>query len=172
MENKKFALITGASEGLGKCIALECARMGKHLILVALPGSGLPQLADNIQRQFGVNVHYFEKDLTLEESCISIYNEITANRLAVNMLINNAGIGNTGTFEEGSIGLYEREIKLNVLATTLLTRLFIQNLKDNAPAHILNVASLAAIITPPPPGKPVYAATKAFILSFTLSLKK
>jgi short-subunit dehydrogenase len=170
MPQKYFTLITGASEGFGRALAIECARRCMHLILVALPDHKLNALAHLIMQQYGVDVVCIEKDLCEQNSCQEIYNEISAARLQVNILINNAGVGSTGFFEEGSLHAYERLIHLNILATTLLTRLFLGMLKGNSPSYILNVGSLAAYF--PIPKKHVYGASKSYILYFSKCLRK
>lgn len=124
MQNKKYTLITGASEGFGKALALECATRKMNLILVALPGPELFYLAGFIQRNFDVDTIAIEKDLTKEENCSRLYEQICSKGLCVNMLINNAGIGNTHLFADGSISFYQKQMQLNVIATTLLSRLF------------------------------------------------
>jgi len=88
----------------------------------------------------------------------------------VNILINNAGIGSTMPFEEGSPDLYKRQIKLNVLATTLITRLFLTTLQLHDHSYILNVGSMASFFYLPK--KQVYGATKSFIYFFSKSLRK
>ena len=163
-------MITGASEGFGKALAIECARRKMNLVLVALPGPELHSLSNFIKRNYPVDVITIEKDLCKDEGCIEVYNEITALNLEVNMLINNAGIGSTAFFEEGTINLYEKQIKLNVLATTLITRLFLKMLKRNKHSYILNVGSMASFFYLPK--KQVYGATKSFIYSFSKSLRK
>lgn len=170
MRNNFYTLITGASEGFGKALAIECARRKMNLILVALPGPELHSIAGFIKRNYCIDVVSIEKDLCQDESCIELFNEINALKLPVNMLINNAGIGSTVSFGEGSIALYEKQIKLNVLATTLITRLFFDMLKHNSPSYILNVGSLASFFCLPK--KQVYAATKSFIYLFSKSLHK
>src|ERR1700741_5198861 len=144
MKNNIYTLITGASEGLGKALAIECARRKMNLILVALPGPELYALANLIKENYPVQVISIGKDLCRDESCVELYNEISGLNLSVNMLINNAGIGSTVLFEEGAIALYEKQIKLNVLATTLITRLFLNTLQRHNHSYILNVGSLAS----------------------------
>ncbi len=170
MRNHLYTLITGASEGFGKALAIECARRKMNLILVALPGPELYSLGDFIKRNYFVDVITIEKDLCKDQSCIELFNEVNALKLQVNMLINNAGIGSTVLFGEGSITLYENQIKLNVLATTLITRLFLEMLKRNGPSYILNVGSMASFFYLPK--KQVYGATKSFIYFFSKSLRK
>jgi uncharacterized protein len=165
-----YTLITGASEGLGKALALECARRKLNLILVALPGPELHSLAAFISRRYFVGVLCIEKDLSTDSACMELFNEVRALDLPVNMLINNAGIGSTVSFDKGSIHLFEKQIRLNVLGTTLITRLFIDMLKSNGPSYILNVGSMASFFCLPK--KPVYGATKSFIYSFSKTLRR
>src|SRR5579863_1147698 len=138
MENKLYTLITGASEGLGKRLAMECASKGMNLLLVALPGEALTGLGDFLARTFDVDVKVFASDLSDEMNCYRLFEEIEQRRFHINMLINNAGIGGTAWFEDESAEQYASIIKLNVLATTLITRLFIHILEENTPSYILN----------------------------------
>jgi uncharacterized protein len=170
MLNNYYTLITGASEGFGKALAIECACRKMNLILVALPGPELYSLAGFIKRNYCVDVISIEKDLCKDQSCIELFNEVNALNLQVNMLINNAGIGSTVLFEEGSINLFEKQIKLNVLATTLITRLFLETLKRNSHSWILNVGSMSSFFYLPK--KQVYGATKSFIYFFSKTLHK
>jgi short-subunit dehydrogenase len=139
-----YTLITGASDGFGKALAIECARRGMNLILVALPGPGLHHLANFIKKNFFVDVKFFEADLTIEAECYQLYSNIVKDHLPVNVLVNNAGTGNTQMFTEISPEFIAQQIKLNVLATTLLTRLFVPELKNHTPAYVLNVGSLCS----------------------------
>ena len=170
MLNNCYTLITGASEGLGKALAIECARRNMNLILVALPGPDLYSLANLIKLNYHVQVVCIGKDLCRDESCMELHAEVTALNLPVNILINNAGIGSTMPFEEGSPDLYKRQIKLNVLATTLITRLFLTTLQLHDHSYILNVGSMASFFYLPK--KQVYGATKSFIYFFSKSLRK
>lgn len=165
-----YTIITGASDGFGKALAIECARQRMNLVLVALPGSGLQFLAHFIQKNFMVDVKVFEKDLTKEGDCYDLHLHILDLGIPVNTLINNAGVGNTENFSEASPEMFQNLIKLNVMATTLLTSLFIPELKRYAPSHILNVGSLCSFFYLPK--KQVYGATKSFIFFFSKSLRR
>src|ERR1700681_4586048 len=136
---KFYTLITGASDGFGKALAIECARRNMNLVLVALPGPELIHLANFIKKNYPVDVKVFEKDLTKEGDCYDLHLQIGDLDLQVNILINNAGIGNTQVFTKTSPEFFKQQIKLNVLATTLLTSLFIAGLKNTAPSYILNI---------------------------------
>jgi uncharacterized protein len=170
MKSSYFTLITGASEGLGKFFALECAARNMNLILVSLPGTGLAALSSFIERNFDVKVVYIEADLLYTDSFEMIKGEIERQNLQINMLINNAGLGSTSLFEEQSPDFYDRQIRLNVISTTLLTRCLINNLIRSAPSHVLNVGSLASFFHLQ--AKQVYGGTKAYIYAFSKSLHK
>ena len=144
MHDKNFALITGASEGFGKALALECAARSINLVLVALPGSGLSSLCCYIERNFNVTTFCLEHDLSIKEECHDLFNEITRLQIPINILINNAGIGGTHYFDERDTEFYYKQIALNVVSPTILTHLFIQNLSPHSTAWILNVSSLAS----------------------------
>lgn len=170
MNKGNYALITGASEGFGKALALECAGRGMNVILVALPESGLPNLACYIERNFDVNVFFFEHDLSKKGECNSLFKEVSDRGLAVNVLINNAGMGGTHFFEDRDTEYYRRQIELNVVAPTILSHLFLDELQKNVPSHILNVSSLASFFYLP--GKQVYGGTKSYLVAFSKSLRR
>lgn len=163
------AIITGASEGLGKFLSIEMAHRGHHLVLVALPQSGLPQLAEFLQKNFNICVHYFEMDLTDVNNCVELFRLMKDNQLSADILINNAGIGNNDWFHEKSVSFYARQITLNVMAPVVLTRLFLERPGSGAKRYILNVGSLSSVFVVPKKG--VYGATKSFIRHFTKSLQ-
>jgi short-subunit dehydrogenase len=168
-QTKFYTLITGASDGFGKALAIECARRKMNLVLVALPGPELSNLAGFIQKNFLVDVKTFEKDLTNEADCYDLHLDILFLDLHINILINNAGIGNTQMFTETPREFLKRQIKLNVMATTLLTSLFVPELKKNGPAYLLNIGSLSSFFYLPK--KQVYGATKSFIYFFSKCLR-
>ncbi len=170
MISKPYTIITGASEGLGKSFAIECAGRQMNLILVSLPNSGLTELSNFIRKNFKVSVIAFEKDLSVSSACYELFFEIQKLGIPINMLINNAGMGNTCLFDEGCPEFYEKQIRLNVLATTVITHLFLKSLTSKTPAYILNVGSLASFFYLPK--KQVYGGTKSYIYYFSKSLKK
>lgn len=170
MTDKTYALITGASEGFGKSLALECARRNMNVILVALPHTGLAQLACYIERNFNIHAFYFEHDLTNKCEYVKLLAEVKEKGLSVSILINNAGMGGTHLFEERDAEYYYRQIELNVLAPTLITHLFLKDLEKNSPAYILNVSSLASFFYLPK--KQVYGGTKSYLVSFSKSLRR
>ena len=166
----KCALITGASLGLGRAFAGECAARGMNLALVALPGSGLPELSRAIARERGVAVDWLEADLTESETLERLRGMIRSKRLEVDFLVNNAGMGFIGPFLDSAIERHEATIRLNTIALIRLTRLLIDEFKGREKAHILNVASLGAFF--PMPTFSVYSATKSFVLNYSLALRQ
>ena len=165
-----YTLITGASEGLGKALAIKCAEQNMNLILVSLPGIELYQLACYIRRRYNVKVCEFETDLSLESNCFSLWKIIKENNLPVNMLINNAGIGGTRDFSETDFNIWQKHIQLNITGMVYLTHLLLPELKKHPHSYILNVSSLAVFFYLPK--KQVYGATKSFIYFFSKSLRR
>ncbi len=168
MKNNLFTLITGASTGLGKELAIECARRKMNLILVSLPGENLPELCANLSACYQVVACHYETDLTDKEKVERLAAWVIAN-FSVNVLINNAGAGGTRLLETTPIDYIDRLIQLNIRATSMLVRLLIPELKMHRKAYILNVSSMAAFS--PLPYKTVYPASKAFVYHFTRGLK-
>lgn len=167
--SETYTLITGASMGLGKEMAIECARRGHNLVLVALPGRNLHHLCEELELTFKVKAVAIECDLTNEEALSELGRDVLAN-YSVDQLINNAGVGGTARFDEISQEYLDRIIHLNIRATTMLTRMMLPELKSHNKALILNVASVAAF--GPLPFKTIYPASKAFIYSFSRSLSR
>lgn len=165
-----YALITGASEGLGKFLAIECARKRMGLVLVALPGSELKHLQKYIIRTYHVDVLCIETDLSCESNCYQLYQRVKNENISISVLINNAGMGGTFPFDEKDAAYYSKVISLNATTPTMLCRLFLPDLKNNAPSFIMNVSSLAGIFHLP--HKQVYGGTKSYLLAFSKSLSK
>jgi uncharacterized protein len=170
MNAATFTLITGASEGFGKALAIECAKRNMNLLLVALPGSPLNELATFIKQNFNVQVYTFEKDLSRECDCYELHLEVCKLGVGVDILINNAGIGSTFMFHEGSPEFFEKQIRLNVTAPTLLIRLFLEQLLVNKQSYIMNVSSLSCFFYLP--RKCVYGSTKSYLHYLSKTLRK
>lgn len=164
-----YALVTGASAGLGRALALELARRGSNLILVALPGRNLEQLARQIRAQFGVEVAIRETDLTLPGAVEGLAQDIL-HHYPVNCLVNNVGMGGTMGIMAASPLYIDRILQLNVRTTVLLTRLMLPGLLSQSQSCILNVSSMAAFS--PIAYKTVYPATKTFIYAYSRALRE
>lgn len=164
------ALITGASQGLGKAFAAECARRGMDLLLVALADSGLEQVAQELSERYGVRSEWIEMDLTARDSPERLSQWISDLGCPMTTLINNAGVSYNSRFEDSTLQENEACILLNNLALVKITHLLLPELQKRDQAYVLNVASLAAFF--PMPFVPVYAPSKAFILYFSLALRQ
>ena len=167
--NNYFALITGASSGIGKAIAEELCRKNMNLLLVALPDSGLEKFAEYLERQYSARIKYFPVDLTELEGPRKVYDFVKSQNITVDTLINNAGIGSLGLFEKQEYRNIDDIILLNIRASTLLTRLFVPDFMELPAAYILNMSSFGAFV--PIPFKSVYAASKSYLLFFTEALR-
>ena len=165
--NYTYALVTGASRGLGKELAYELARLRHNLLLVSLKNEGLPVLCDAIRVKYSVDVQCFEVDL-LEENAVFEIAEWASNGYKVNILINNAGVGETKAFDEVTPEYIENTIRINVRVISMLTRLVLPLLRTYPNAYILNVASMASFS--PIPYKVIYQATKAYVWFFSRCL--
>ncbi|MGA2640733.1 MAG: SDR family NAD(P)-dependent oxidoreductase [Spirochaetia bacterium] len=165
----RCALITGASQGLGRAFAEECAGRGMDLILVALPETGLPELARILEVAHHVRIETIEMDLAQPEAPRSIALQSRTRGFAVDTLINNAGVGFTSRFADSSAGQNEATIQLNVAALVRLTQELLPSLQQKQRAWILNVASVGAFF--PMPSMPVYSSTKTFVFTFSRLLR-
>jgi hypothetical protein len=162
---KKYAVVTGASSGLGKAFAYELARRNIDMVLISLPNEGLDALAVNLREQ-GVEVATYETDLTELEKVKAAADWVNRH-FRVFMLINNAGMGGTRRFLDAEPDYINRIIQLNVMSTSLLTRALLPNLMQQQ-SYVLNVSSMAAFS--PMGYKTVYPASKAFVHHFTRGL--
>ena len=164
----KTALITGASTGIGAEFAHVLARKGCELILVARTESKLRDLADELSAQHNIKAHVIAQDLSDEWASRAIESEVKARDLRVDILINNAGFATQGDFETTDADALHGQVMLNVTALVDLTRAFLPAMVERRSGIIVNVASTAAFL--PLPTQAVYAATKAFVLSWSEAL--
>jgi short-subunit dehydrogenase len=164
----KTALITGASKGIGRELAIIHASAGDNLVLVARSLSKLQLLGSELERKYGIRAYVIAKDLSIKKSAQELYDEITALSIDIDYLVNNAGFGDFRMFAESDWNKQEEMIDLNITALAHLTRLIIPGMISRGFGKILNVASLAAF--QPGPSMSVYFASKAFVLSFSQAL--
>ncbi|AFZ46698.1 short-chain dehydrogenase/reductase SDR [Cyanobacterium stanieri PCC 7202] len=164
----KTALITGASSGIGKAFAEELAKRNYNLIIIARSTDALNNLKKELENQNKITVKVITKDLTLPNACQDIYEQIKQEKIEVNLLINNAGFGDYGAFCDRPLDKQLKMIQLNISALVALTHLFLQDMKKKNQGDIINVGSIAGY--QPLPYISVYAASKAFILSFSEAL--
>ncbi len=166
-------LITGASSGIGlelaKCFAAEqFANDDGRIILLARNTAALESLAAELSRDWKVEVTVLTADLSLPETPKQIFEQLSAQKISVDVLVNNAGFGANGTFAEISLPRQLEMLQVNITALTELTGLFLPGMIQRKRGGILNVGSVAGFL--PGPGMAVYYATKAFVLSFTEAL--
>lgn len=161
-----YALVTGASHGLGRCYAVELAARGINTVLVSLPGQGLERVAAEC-RSRGVRSEYYETDLSVKQNVITLAREVSA-RFPVGILVNNAGRGGSRSFLDCGADYIDGIIQLNVTATALLTHQMLPSLMRRREAYILNVSSMASLS--PIGFKTVYPASKRFIQDFSQAL--
>ena len=165
----EYALITGASKGIGKEIALQLAKKNIHLILIARSENELKEISIYLTKTYKIHVDYLALDLSILENIPLLYNWVEEKKYIVKYLINNAGYGISGKFEDTNLASYNNMMHLNMQQLVMLTYLFLPNLKKlHSKAYIMNIASAAAYQAVP--GLTVYAATKAFVLSFSRGL--
>ncbi len=162
---EKYTLITGASSGIGYEMAKILASKNYHLILVARNEEKLDIIAHSLEKSFGVSVLSIAKDLSNVQNAIDLYYEIKLQKLHVEMVINNAGVGNYGDFIDTDLEEELKMIELNISSLVALTKLFVQDMVQNKSGRIMNVASLLSFL--PFPYYSVYSATKAFVLAFS-----
>lgn len=164
----KTALITGASSGIGEQIAHLHAKTGGNLILVARTESKLVELKKLLEGKYNISVHVIVKDLSFPNASKEVYEETCDLDLKVDYLINNAGFGLLGMFEEIDLKKHHSMIQLNITAVTELTHYFIRDFKLRNTGKVLNVSSTASLV--PGPLQAVYFATKAYVTSFSNAL--
>ena len=151
------ALITGASSGIGREMAKYLSSKGIDLVLVARDEFKL----EEIKKELKTNVEIISIDLSSNENCIKLYNQVKD----IDILINNAGFGVFGEFTETDLEKEINMINTNITALHILTKLYLQDMKRKNSGHILNVGSIAAFI--PGPLMATYYSTKSYVLNLT-----
>lgn len=163
-----YTVITGASRGIGKALAAQCAKKGRNLILISLPGEGLAQVAQTLSHTYNIDAEYYETDLTGNGAVGEFYDWCTKEQFEVDMLINNAGLGSQGKFEMSSPGTFQEMMQLNMNAVVSMSWGALPFLRKREQSYILNVGSIGSFT--PVPYKTIYSATKHFVLAFSDAL--
>jgi short-subunit dehydrogenase len=164
----KTTLITGASSGIGEAFARRLAAQGENVLLVARSEDKLKSLCDELAQAHNVHAQYVALDLTDADAPGKLFAETERRGLTVETLINNAGFGSMGDFAALDIRRELEMIDLNVRALVALTHLYLAPMRERKSGTIINVASTAAFQGVP--FMATYAATKAFVLSFSEAL--
>ena len=164
------ALITGASAGIGLEFARQLAHRARSIVLVARRSERLMQLRDELQNwNPSLDVHVCSVDLGDKAQIELLIESLARDKIAVDLLINNAGLGDAGLFATSDPTRNEQMLLVNIMALSLLTRQLLPQMIAKRRGAILNVSSVAGFL--PIPGDAVYAATKAYVTSFTEALR-
>ena len=161
-------LITGASSGIGAAFARKLAARGRNVLLVARSEDKLIALCNELGRLTSIRAQYLAIDLQQHEAGAQLFEETQKRQLEIDMLINNAGFGSMGDFAKLDPNHELEMIELNIRAVVDLTHRFIGPMRDRKRGTIINVSSTAGF--QPVPYMATYAATKAFVLSFSEAL--
>jgi short-subunit dehydrogenase len=165
----KTTLITGASSGIGEAFARRLAARGENVLLVARSEEKLASMCNELGRANNINAQYVALDLTGEDAASKLFEETNRRGLEVETLINNAGFGSMGDFVKLDVKRELSMIDLNIKSLVALTHYLIKPMRARGSGTIINVASTAAFQGVP--GMATYAATKAFVLSFSEALR-
>jgi len=166
---QKTALITGGTSGIGLELAKLFAQDQYNLVVVAREQAELDTAVAELQ-QHGVQVTTIVKDLFKHEEAFALCEEIKSKGIQIDVLVNNAGQGVYGLFKDNDIQRELDIINLNIGATVILTKHFVQEMAARGEGKVLNLGSIAG--KTPGPWQAVYHATKAFILSFTTAIRE
>ena len=165
----KTALITGASYGIGETFARELAGRKTNLILVARSEDKLQQLATELEERCQIEASVIAQDLTEPAAGTKLFETVMQKGLSVDLLINNAGFGDYGNFADRELERQLDIVQLNIKVLVELTHLFLNQMRERRSGSIINVSSIAGF--QPIPYMSVYAASKAFVLSFSEAIR-
>lgn len=168
MSKKEYALITGASSGIGEQLAYCFARDDTPLILVARNTKELERVKRAALEEADVNIKIYAADLSLPGAAQELHDWTHSQNLPVRYLVNNAGFGDYAKLVEAETGRLEAMIDLNIKSLVILSKLYGFDMSHSRHGNIVNIASIAGFV--PGPGMATYYATKAFVLSFSQAL--
>lgn len=169
MTRPGYALVTGASRGLGRCFARTLAARKHNLVLVARSGDKLEALALGLQTAHGIQVESIPFDLAQNGAGRLLADELTRRELAIDLLVNNAGFGDQGRFLQLSLERQLQSINLQNATVVELTHCLLPAMIERKQGRIITVSSMAGF--QPIPFASVYSATKAFLTTFSLALE-
>ncbi len=165
---EKYAIVTGASCGIGYELAKILAKDSKDIVVVARNQDRLEDLKKEIENKNGTKIKVLAKDLSNPKAPPEIFSELEKEKIAVDVLVNNAGFGVYGMFQETDVQEELDMIQVNAASLVHLTKLFLTGMVENKSGYILNAASLCAFLSTPL--ESVYCATKSFVLHFSEAL--
>jgi len=167
--NKKWALITGASAGIGAHFAHQLAARGWSLLLIARREEQLKTIQKKITDTHSVSCHYLVCDLSENNANNMVYNYCVDNNIEISMLVNNAGYGVPGDFDAVDWQTHKDMLQVMLISLVELSHLFYPSMKSKKYGRIINVASLAGL-APSTAGHTLYGAVKSFVIRFSHSL--
>ena len=167
---QQYALITGATKGIGYELAKLFARDGYNLVIVARTQDDLEKTATMLRESNQVKVVTIAKDLFQKNAAFELYDLVKAKGIQINVLVNDAGQGQYGEFIETDIQRELDIIQLNIASLVVLTKLFLKDMVRAKSGKILNVSSIAS--KTPGPLQSIYHGTKAFVQSFTEAIRE
>jgi len=162
----KTALVTGASSGIGKAFAELLAQKGYAVVLTARRGDRLEALAAELREKYQVATHAIVADLAQPNASTQIASALASRKLAIDLLVNNAGYGVPGSYVNVPWLDHERFMQVMVTAVLDLTYRLLPGMIDRGWGRIINIASVAGMV-PAPAGHTLYGASKAFIIRFS-----
>jgi uncharacterized protein len=168
-KRNEYALVTGGTSGIGYELAKLLATDGYNLALVARSSERLLEVSDEFQ-ELGIDVLLIDKDLSDPKSAKEIYRELKLRGINIDILINNAGQGQKGKFHEVDLERHLEIMHINMVSLVSITKLFLTDMLARKRGKILNLASVVS--KTPAPEFSIYAASKAFVLSFSEALAK
>ena len=164
-----YALITGASGGIGWALAKELASRKHDVLLVARSEEILKKNCEELRQKFGVNTDYLCRDLSIPDAVLQVSEWLHRKHYGIDMLINNAGFGSWGNLKDIKRDELNKMMQLNMLTLADFCKVLLPDLEKNSRAFILNISSTAAYQAVPTLTS--YAATKAFVLLFSRGLR-
>ncbi len=167
---KKHVIITGAAGGLGRALSVECAGRGFDLFLTDVNKQGLNALKSGIENMYGVTVHTYPCDITDKDEIEKMFDYAIDINFSFDMLLNVAGLGYEGEFETRDYKSISDILKVNIESVVCMTYVSLQKRDKDRPFNIVFVSSMAAM--QPIPLKATYAASKKFILNFSLAIRE
>lgn len=159
-------LVTGASSGIGRDIAREFAKRNYEIVLVARNVERLEAIKEELKKEYKVNVEYISADLSKRENCIDLYNKVRN----IDVLVNNAGLGDFGKFSETELTKDFSIIDTNITSVHVLTKLYLKDMKEKNSGRILNVASIAGFM--PGPLMATYYASKNYVVRLSEAIRE
>jgi uncharacterized protein len=163
-----WTLITGASSGIGKALSYCFAKKSHNLVLLARNNLALKQLSQSLINNYAIKTQIIPLDLSTQDAAVKIKEKLDQLNIKIDYLVNNAGLGNYGNFELSDYATDLELINVNILALTMLSKLFLPYMIANNQGGILNISSIASFV--PGPYMNTYFASKAYVTSFTIAL--